>query len=107
MSTHLGEFESLILMALLRLGEEAYGASIRREIEGRTGRNVSIGSVYTTLERLERKGYIDARVGAPTPQRGGRRKKHYRVRAAGQEALERTVRAFRAMAEGLAPEIGG
>ena len=105
MGQYLGEFEQLVLLALLHLGEDAYGVSIRGEIEARTGRNVSIGSVYTTLDRMERKGYVRSSVGQPTPERGGRRKKYYCVEASGQAALSYTVQAFRAMAEGLEPEL--
>ncbi len=105
MGQFLGEFEQLILLALLRLGEDAYGVSIRAEIEQRTGRDVSIGSVYTTLERMERKGYVRSAIGQPTPERGGRRKKYYHLAAGGQAALSHTLRAVRSMTEGLAPEL--
>ena len=73
MAQHLGEFEQLVLMALLRLGENAYGMSVREEIASRTGRDVSISAVYTTLERLEGKGHAASRIGEPSAQRGGRR----------------------------------
>ena len=69
---HLGEFELLVLSALLRLGDDAYGVAIRAEIEERAGRNASIGAVYATLERLEKKGLIRSRMGEATPERGGR-----------------------------------
>lgn len=105
MGQFLGEFEQLILLALLRLGEDAYGVSMRAEIERRTGRDVSIGSVYTTLERMERKGYVRSAIGQPTPERGGRRKKYYHLVAKGQAALSHTLSAFRAMTEGLEPEL--
>ena len=73
----LGDFEQLILLGVLRLGDEAYGVAIRQEIHRRSGRDVSINAVYTTLDRLERKGLLESWVGDPTPERGGRRKKFY------------------------------
>ena len=85
----LGEFEQMTLLALLRLEPDAYGASIRREIEERAGRAVLLGAVYTTLDRMERKGLVSSWVGDPTPERGGRRKKFYRLEPAGAEALAR------------------
>jgi PadR family transcriptional regulator PadR len=68
----LGEFEHIIVLALLRLQDQAYGVTVRREIESRTRREVSIGAVYATLDRLERKGYVKSHRGDPTPERGGR-----------------------------------
>jgi PadR family transcriptional regulator, regulatory protein PadR len=83
----LGEFEYLLLTAAARLEEEAYGVSIRREIEAATGRHCSIGALYTTLDRLESKGYVKTWMGEATPQRGGRPKRMVRVTAKGiQEA---------------------
>ena len=103
--TSLGEFEQLVLLALLRLGDTAYGVTITAEIAGRTNRDVSLGAVYKTLERLEDKGLIAGRIGAPTAERGGRRKKHYRVLAAGQRALRQSLHALRVMTEGLEPGL--
>ena len=100
-----GEFEHLVLLALVRLGNGAYGAAIRREIRERTGRDASIGTVYMALGRLEQKKMIVSYVGDPTPQRGGRRRRHYLIDAAGQGALGRAYRAFAAMAEGIEPEL--
>ncbi len=97
----LGEFEQIVLLALVRLGAEAYGVSICEDIASRTSRDVSLGAVYKTLERLEDKGFIASRVGEPTAERGGRRKKHYRVLAAGQRTLAASIGALRAMTEGL------
>jgi len=105
METYLGEFEHLVLLALVRLGNGAYGAAIRREIRERTGRDASIGTVYMALGRLEKKKMIVSYVGDPTPQRGGRRRRHYLIDAAGQGALGRAYRAFAAMAEGIEPEL--
>ena len=83
----LGEFEYLLLSAAARLGEGAYGAAIRREIEGATRRRCSIGALYTTLDRLEAKGLLRSGMGDPTPQRGGRQKRMVRVTGKGvQEA---------------------
>src|SRR5947209_1807069 len=86
----LGRFEEIVLLALVRLRENAYGVTIRREIAERTGRDVSFGAVYTTLERLQRKGYVSSRVGDPTPERGGRAKRYFRIEASGTRALERS-----------------
>src|SRR5579863_2977111 len=80
----LGEFEYLLLAAAARLGNEAYGATIRAEIEEATGRPCSIGALYTTLDRLESKGLVQTWMGDATPQRGGRAKRMVRVTAAGQ-----------------------
>jgi PadR family transcriptional regulator, regulatory protein PadR len=97
----LGEFEQITLLALLRLEPEAYGASIQREIEARTGRAVLLGAVYTTLDRLERKNLISSWVGDPTPERGGRRKKFYRLEPAGAEAVAAALRVVRQLATGV------
>lgn len=97
----LGEFEQLVLIALLRLGDEAYGMAVRREIERRAERDVSIGAVYATLDRLEEKGFVRARMGEPSEARGGRVKKCFTITAAGGRALERSQQAVRQMLEGL------
>ena len=101
MGDRLGQFEELILLALVRLRENAYGVTIRREIENRTGREISVGAVYTALERLQRKGYVSSRVGDPTPERGGRAKRFFRIEAPGLDALNRTRVAAIRMAEGI------
>ncbi len=105
MSGSLGEFEQLILLAMLRLGEDAYGVTIQDSIHSRTERDVSIGSVYTTLDRLEKKGYVSSRMGDPTPERGGRRKKLYQLEAAGARALTHSCRAVLNMIEGVEAEL--
>jgi PadR family transcriptional regulator len=99
----LGDFEQLVLLgvARLELNESAYGAAIRQEIHARSGRDVSINAVYTTLDRLETKGFLKSWVGEPTPQRGGRRRKFYALRPAGLAALRQAYRAFTALADGL------
>lgn len=100
---NLGEFEQIALLALIRLGANAYGASIRQEIAGRTGRDVSVGAVYTTLERLERKGFVSSARGAPTPERGGRAKRFYKIEAPGEHALQRSRETMDRMWAGLVP----
>jgi PadR family transcriptional regulator, regulatory protein PadR len=97
----LGDFEQLVLFGVLRLEEGAYGAAIRQEIHARSGRDVSINAVYTTLDRLEAKGLLRSWVGEPTAQRGGRRRKFYALRPAGVAALRQAYRAFSAMTVGL------
>jgi DNA-binding PadR family transcriptional regulator len=100
-STALGDFEQLVLFGVLRLGDDAYGAAIRQEIHARSGRDVSINAVYTTLDRLEGKGLLRSWIGEPTAQRGGRRRKCYALRPAGETALRHAYHAFTAMALGL------
>lgn len=97
----LGEFEHVVLLALLRLRNQAYGVTVRQEIHARTRRDVSIGAVYATLDRLEHKGYVKSRRGDPTPERGGRAKRFFSVTAKGITAVNRTQRALRNMSEGL------
>jgi len=97
----LGEFEHLILLAVLRLRDDAYGMRVRREISERTRRDVTIGAVYATLERLETKGLVSATVSEPTPERGGRAKRSFHVTAHGMEAINRTRHEMQRMSEGL------
>jgi PadR family transcriptional regulator, regulatory protein PadR len=98
---NLGEFEQLILLAILRLRDNAYGVTIRAELADRAGRNVAPGAMYTALERLETKGLITSRMSDPTPQRGGRAKRHVAVTAAGRKALTRSVQAYERLLDGL------
>ena len=105
MNHGLGEFEQLVLLALVRLGAEAYGVAIRDEIEREAGRDVTLGAVYTTLLRLENKGLVSSRLGDPSPQRGGRRKKYYRPLAAGRRELLSSLEALRSMTRGLEPDF--
>jgi PadR family transcriptional regulator, regulatory protein PadR len=100
----LGEFEQLVLLAVVRLGADAYGSTIRREIDEQTGRTVAIGALYTALDRLERKGYVASSMSDPTPQRGGRAKKYFRLRPSGVAALERSRDALTRMWAGV--ELG-
>jgi DNA-binding PadR family transcriptional regulator len=105
MVDQLGRFEQLLLFAILHLGTEAYGVTMRREVEERTGKSVASGAVYTTLRRLEERGLVSSRVGEPTAERGGRRKKFYRVERAGIRALHESYQILRGMAEGLEPSL--
>ena len=98
---YLGEFEHIIVLALLRLEDRAYGVTVRQEIEFRIKREVSIGAVYATLDRLESKGYVKSHRGDPTPERGGRSKRFFRVTAKGVTAVNRTQRALQTMSKGL------
>lgn len=100
-NANLGEFEQIVLLAIMRLGDQAYGVAIRDEIRQRTGRNTAPGALYTTLDRLEQKGLVTSRLGEPTPERGGRAKRYYAVSAAGAEAVERAQRCYQRLLEGL------
>ncbi len=101
MPTNLGEFEQLVLLALLRLGKEGYGVTVQLELGRNGGREVSLGTVYKTLLRMEAKGLVSVHLGEPTPERGGRRKKHYAVTLAGRKALGRSISALRKLSHGL------
>lgn len=101
MHSPLGEFEQLVLLALVRLGPDAYGATVRREIETCAGREVSISAVYTTLERLEQKGLVRSRIGDPTPERGGRRRRHFGLQPLGARALREAYDAWSGMTAGI------
>ena len=97
----LGDLEQLVMVAILRLGENAYGAAIRQELESRAGRIVTGGSIYATLQRLEEKGYVSSRLGEPLPERGGRARTYFKVEAPGLKALRQTYGALKSMATGL------
>jgi PadR family transcriptional regulator len=102
----LGEFEMLVLFAVLELEREgAYGVPIRAKIEERTGRTVSTGAVYTALDRLSERGLVSSEIGDPTAERGGRRKRLYRLEPQGAEALSESVRTFESMSRGLLPQL--
>lgn len=105
MGSQLGEFEQLLLFALVRLGTDAHGVRIRQEIEQRTGRAVSAGAVYTAMDRLEKRGFVSSRLGDPTPERGGRRKKLYDIEPRGAQALADSYGALQEMAKGLGSRI--
>lgn len=97
----IGEFEQLVLLAILRLGDRAYGVPILEELRERTGRAVTRASVYVALRRLEAKGLVASRLGEPSPERGGRAKRYYRVSAAAVRRLRSAHAAFMRMAEGI------
>jgi DNA-binding PadR family transcriptional regulator len=98
---HLGHFEHIVLLALIRLGDTAYGVTVRQEIEHRIGRDTSIGAIYATLDRLEAKGLVKSRVGEPTAARGGRAKRHFQITGRGLRAVTRTQEALQKMSAGL------
>jgi DNA-binding PadR family transcriptional regulator len=102
---NLGEFEHIVLVAVLRLGADAYGIPIRADIEQRTGRSLTIGALYRTLDRLEHKGYLESWLGDPTPQRGGRSKRYFRLRPAGIRTLRASRAALIAMWDGVDPLV--
>jgi PadR family transcriptional regulator PadR len=104
--TPIGEFEQLVLLAVLQINECAYGVPIRREIEKRTNRTVSRGAVYTTLDRLESKGLLGSWLGEPTPERSGKAKRFYEVEQTGIEALKQSRTALRSMWTGLETVLG-
>lgn len=97
----LAEFELYVTLAIARLGDEAYGAAMRQEIESRTGRSVSIGALYTTMARLEEKGLLLTRPGASKAGRRGRPRKYCQLTPAGEEAMRHSLEMLERMAEGL------
>ncbi len=103
----LGDLEQLVMLALLRLGDDGFGAAVQREIAERSGRDVTLGAVYTALARLEEKGFVESFVGDPLPQRGGRRRRHYAVRPEGREAIAEAWRAMKALSRGLTAQLEG
>jgi PadR family transcriptional regulator PadR len=100
-NSSLGEFEQIVLLTILRLGDSAYGVSIRNEMETCAGRKATPGALYTTLERLEQKGLLTARSGEPTPERGGRAKRFYKVTKEGRNRLAAAQSAFQRLLRGL------
>ena len=103
---YLGEFEQIVLLAIVRVGDEAYAITIREEIVARTGRNVARGALYTALERLEGKGCLDSRMSDPLPERGGRSRRYYTVTPAGLKAIRATHEAFSSLTKGLESILG-
>jgi DNA-binding PadR family transcriptional regulator len=99
--SYLGEFEQVVLLAVLRLGDDAYGVPIRKEIEKRASRHITVGALYATLDRLESKGLIHSWFADPTPQRGGRSKRYFRVLPKGIEALSESRDMFNRMWQGI------
>jgi PadR family transcriptional regulator, regulatory protein PadR len=102
----LGNFELMVILVLIRLGDNAYGVPIWEELEKRTGREVAIGSVYAALERLEDKGFVTSELGEATPERGGRAKRYFHVTARGLKEVRETQRALVKLWHGL-PELEG
>ena len=97
----MGEFEQIVLLAILRVVENAYGVTIRAEIAACTDREPAPGALYTTLDRLEAKGLVRSRLGDPTPERGGRAKRYFTVTAAGVEAVTRAQRSYHRLLRGV------
>lgn len=93
----LGEFEELVLLAILKIGTDAYGVPIAEAIEEASGRSVSTGALYTTLSRLEEKNFISSRMGEKTEERGGRAKKYFQIEIAGKQVLQNSLEARRAL----------
>jgi PadR family transcriptional regulator, regulatory protein PadR len=102
---HLGEFEQIVLLAIVRLGDEAYGVPIKQDIEQRTGRSLTVGALYRTLDRLEEKGYVSSAFSDPTPERGGRSKRYFKIKPLGLRTLRASREALMAMWEGLEPRV--
>lgn len=102
---YLGELEQLVLLAIVQLGEAAYGVTIRQVLRDRSGRDVAMATIYTTLDRLEAKGCLATKLGESTPERGGRRKRFYRVTSEGQSALKQSLASLRALTSGLGREF--
>ena len=98
---YLGEFEQMVLLAILHLGDGAYGLAIRRELENRTGRQVTHGAAYITLDRLEKKALLSSELGDPTPGRGGRAKRYFHVTTIGVAALRESRKALQSLWGGL------
>lgn len=104
--SYFGEFELMVMLALIRLGKDAYGVLISREIETRTGREVVVGSIYATLERLEEKGLVSSYLGDPTPERGGRARRYFRATKKGLQKVYETREALTTLWRAL-PRLKG
>src|SRR6266404_6447535 len=104
-SNYIGEFEELVLLAILSQGDNAYGVTIHQALEAATDRSITIGSLYTTLSRLEDKGLVQSWVGEPTAERGGRAKRHYKVKRSAQSLLKEVQAARQRL--GSIETIGG
>ena len=103
---YLGNFELMVLLAVVRLDEAAYGVTISRELEGKTKRTVGIASVYNALDRLEKKGLVTSRLGDPTPERGGRAKRFFCTTGKGIREARSARESLSALWEGI-PQIEG
>lgn len=104
---YLGEFEQMVMLAVARLGDDAYGMSILDEIHARTGADVAVASVYAALDRLQRRSYVASSIGEPTPERGGRAKRFFSLEPAGAFALTRTRTAIDALWDGVELPMDG
>lgn len=104
--THLSDFELIVMLVLLRLGDEAYGVPIAREIEEQMGREVKLGSVYAALERLEGKGFVASELGEPTQERGGRAKRYFHVTRQGMREVRKTRQVLTRLWQSV-PELEG
>lgn len=102
----LGELEQLVILAVMHVADDAYGVPTHDEIERRTGRDLTLGTIYKTLARLEDKGLVVSRIGDPTPERGGRRTRCYTVTPSGKRALKASISTLRRMASGLDVGLG-
>jgi len=102
-SENLGELEQLVLLALIRLGHEAYGIPVQQELAKVARRRATFATVYATLQRLEAKGFVRSRLGEPTAERGGRRKKYFEPTSLGTRALRRSIEATERMTQGIDP----
>jgi DNA-binding PadR family transcriptional regulator len=103
---YLGNFDLMLMLALLRMGEHAYGVTIARELEKQTGREVVVASVYATLERLQERGLVTSMLGESTPERGGRAKRYFRITGAGIREVRDAQRSLMNLWRGL-PELKG
>ena len=104
-SASLGALELTVLLSVARLGEDAYGLSVRRDVSARTRRDYSVGAIYTTLQRLEDKGFVSSRTTDPLPVRGGRARRHYEMTAAGRRALRDAQRITASIWDAFGPPI--
>ena len=103
---NLGEFEHIVLLAILRLGDDAYAIPIRDEIQERTGRSVARGALYTALDRLESKKCVRSRMSDPLPERGGRSRRYFAVTQAGLAAIRTSRRSLMRLWQGLEGRLG-
>jgi len=102
----LGRFEHLLLLAVARLGDNAYGMTIRQELAEHTGREIAVGAIYTALARLETRGFVKSKLGDPTPERGGRAKRFYRVLPAGTKAVAKAETALLNLSRAIGRDQG-
>lgn len=106
MADSVGTLELSVLLAVARLGENAYGLAVRKDVSARTGREQSVGAIYTTLERLQAKGLLTSKPTAPTPTRGGRSRRQFKVTSAGHRAVRNAERVARSVWAGIGHTLG-